>query len=250
MTLDEFRKLPKKDRTYVLIGASSPLSFTLNCRHSRNNPLLYFDGATNRAIRYARNQRSPFIDEQDKEAILEHVAFDDGKILVPKEETLLQEILSVLHPKLGITYKELDFEAMAKEDIQRMNIEEDAIIAARSLDIKTAESILRVCTNSKVDDMNSEEIKRDIRLYARQHPQAFLEAIDDPNLKMEDMVQKMLAQGVLTIKNNKDVHYNLETNKKKIFTIPLGDDAQSAIIKYFLTDDGLETFKILEGKVE
>ena len=211
---------------------------------------MYFDGKVNRALRYARNQKSPFIDEQDKEAILEHVSFDDGKITVPKEETLLQEILSVLHPKLNTTYKELDFEKMAQEDLERMNIEDEAIIQSRSIDVATAESVLRVYTTAKVDNMNSDEIKRDIRLYARQHPAEFLEALQDSDLKMHNVVSKLLSQGILVLKNNKDVHYNLETNKKKLFTVPLNEDVQDAIIKFFLTDEGLEIYKILETKID
>lgn len=251
LSLEDFRKLPPKDRTYTLISDATPLSLTLNCRHSRTNPLLWYDEdkKQQRALRYARNQRSPFIDEQDKEAILEHIVFIDGKLVAKKEDVVLQEIL-FLHPGNGTIFKELDFEQMAKDDLNRMSIEEDAIVEARNIDIATAESILRVYTTAKVDTMTSEEIKRDIRLYARQHPESFLSAINDADLKMNMMVSKMLSQGVLAIKNNKDVHYNLDSNKKKIFTIPLNEEPENAIIKYFMTDEGLETFKLLEGKVE
>jgi len=163
---------------------------------------------------------------------------------------LLQEILSVLHPKLNLIYKELDFEKMAQEDLERMNIEDEAIIQARSIDLATAESVLRVYTTARVDSMNSDEIKRDIRLYARQHPAEFLEALEDSDLKMHNVVSKMLSQGVLVLKNNKDVHYNLETNKKKMFTVPLNEEVQDAIIKFFLTDEGLDIYKILETKID
>ena len=50
---------------YVLKRKTPPLSFMLASRHTRRKPLLYFDGTSNRPLRYARNQKSPFEDEQD-----------------------------------------------------------------------------------------------------------------------------------------------------------------------------------------
>ncbi|NCX26843.1 MAG: GNAT family N-acetyltransferase, partial [Burkholderiaceae bacterium] len=43
--------------------------------------LYHFDGKTNRALRYARNQKSPFEDEQDGNFILEPIVFENGKAI-------------------------------------------------------------------------------------------------------------------------------------------------------------------------
>ena len=73
-----------KDRIYVLKGNTAPLSFMLASRHTRRYPLLHFDNTTqiNRELRYARNQKSPFVDEQDNNAIVEPIVFEDGILAV------------------------------------------------------------------------------------------------------------------------------------------------------------------------
>ena len=61
-----------KDRTYLLIGEHSPLTYTVSSRHTYKYPLLWFDEKTSqqRELRYATNQTSPFVDEQKGEATL------------------------------------------------------------------------------------------------------------------------------------------------------------------------------------
>ena len=69
-----------KTKAYRLKNGQSPLAYMLSSRHSLRSPLLYFDeeAGINRPLRYARNQKSPFEDEQDGNAILEPVVFEDG----------------------------------------------------------------------------------------------------------------------------------------------------------------------------
>ena len=69
-----------KDRFYYLTGNKNPLTFTIPSRHSRRYPLLWFDEEKgyNRELRYATNQRSPFVDEQDGQATLKHIIFTNG----------------------------------------------------------------------------------------------------------------------------------------------------------------------------
>ena len=61
-----------KSKSYRLTRENAPLSLILASRHTQRYPLLYFDEATgvNKPLRYARNQKSPFQDEQDETAIL------------------------------------------------------------------------------------------------------------------------------------------------------------------------------------
>ena len=53
-----------KDRTYYIATGKSPLVYALNSRHSSRKPLLYFDKESGYQIelRYATNQKSPFVD--------------------------------------------------------------------------------------------------------------------------------------------------------------------------------------------
>lgn len=48
-----------KNKIYVLKSKAAPLSFILASRNTHRKPLLHFDGKTNRALRYASNQKKP-----------------------------------------------------------------------------------------------------------------------------------------------------------------------------------------------
>ena len=78
-----------KDRTYVLTGPYSPLTYKIPSRHTTRHSLLWYDekNKEQREIRYATNQNSPFKDEQKGEATLGHIIFRDGSLYVKKEDT-------------------------------------------------------------------------------------------------------------------------------------------------------------------
>jgi len=58
-----------KDRLYELASGKEPLAYTVPTMHSAKSPLLHFDKEKGyqREIRYATNQRSPFVDEQEEQ---------------------------------------------------------------------------------------------------------------------------------------------------------------------------------------
>ena len=241
-----------KDRVYVLKSDSTPLSFMLASRNTRRFPLMYFDEekGVNRSLRYARNQKSPFEDEQDSNAILEPVVFEDGFLRVSKNNPVLQWFLS-LHPGFGKIFEELDTEKDAAQEVYNMDVELDAEVAARDMSIDVAESIARVVMGSNVSRMTSAEIKRDIRLYARRNPVEFLDMLDDPMIKLQSLSQRALDENILTLKNKgRDVYFNLKDNKKKMITVPFEEKPVTAISAYLKTDDGIEVMKMLEKKLK
>ena len=132
-------------KQYRLKTDVAPLAFMLASHNNKRTPLLYFDEelGTNRALRYARNQKSPFEDEQDGNAILEPIMFEDGSLHVPANNPALQEFLR-LHPSNGKAFKEVDTSLDAKVEMDTLNHEVDALIAARDLEIGMVESIARV----------------------------------------------------------------------------------------------------------
>jgi len=76
---------PSVDKVYKLkIG--NPLSYTLASRNHPRFPLMWFDEKKqqNRPLRYAVNQKSPFEDEQDGNAIIEPIVFEDGFLSVQR----------------------------------------------------------------------------------------------------------------------------------------------------------------------
>jgi hypothetical protein len=125
-------------------------------------------------LRYARNQKSPFEDEQDGNFILEPIVFEDGVLIVAKNNPVLQRFME-LHPANGDVFYEFDTEKDASEKIEYLSFELDAQLAAREMNIESAEAVLRVMVGGRVDKMTSQEIRRDIMVYARNNPEEFLD---------------------------------------------------------------------------
>lgn len=239
-----------ENKVYKLTKNAAPLSYMLSTRHSRRKPLLYFDGKINRALRYASNQKSPFEDEQDGNAILEPIVFENGFLSVPKENQVLQHFLSI-HPSNGTVFVEVNKEQDAQGELETMNLEADAILAARSMDISQMEMVARVMLDIDPDRLSSTELRRDMMILAKRYPAVFLEAVEDPEMDMYSKVTLMIQKGILGLRNNgRNVHYNLKNNKKRMMTVPFGEDPKSAIAAYLQSDEGLEVLKLLQSHLE
>ena len=134
-----------KDRVYFLKGNKSPLTLTIPGRHTRKHALLYFDikSGKQREIRYATNQESPLVDEQKGECTMGHIRFLDGTLTVPKEKQNLQKLLSLYHPLKGKIYEEFSAIEEAEDELDILDMQIDALNAAREMDIDQAEAILR-----------------------------------------------------------------------------------------------------------
>jgi hypothetical protein len=246
-------KLESKDRTYLLKGDSAPLTYFILSRDTKRKRLLYFDEeeGVNLTLRYARNQKSPFEHEQDANAILEPIVFEDGVLIVPKTNPVLQEFLHY-HPGNGTEFYEFDSERDAQEDVEYLVSEIDALIAVRELtqnDFNKLEAIARLVLNGNVDTMSSAEIKRDMMLFAKRYPQDFMEVLDDPSLSINNIAFKAISEGYLTFRNGKDIYYNLKDNKKRLLTVPFGEDHIYVLASFLQSNEGLELYKFLEEKI-
>lgn len=240
------------DKVYKLTRNAAPLSFMLATRHTRRFPLLWVDPETgiNRELRYARNQSSPFVDEQDGNAIIEPVIFEDGFLRVPKSNQVLQKFLDV-HPHNGIKFKELDNKKDAQETIENINIELDAMLEARSLSIAQLEALTRVLFQKDPSRISTDEMRRDILVYAKRDPQEFMSVINDPVLKLQATVHKLFEQGFIKYRNkNKEVWFATKTNKTRLCVIPFGEDPIHIVSSYFQSDEGVEALKVLENLMQ
>jgi len=236
------------NKAYRLKKDNSPLTFMLPTRNTKRYPLLWFDEETgvNRPLRYARNQKTPFEDEQDGNAIVEPIIFEDGMLYVPKNNQVLQKFL-YYHPMNGLKYEEINDEKDASEDVEFLNLEVDALIEARQLSIEQLESISAVLFGVDISKISTAEMKRDILVYARNYPEEFLDVVRDPELKLQSKVMMMFDKGIIQFrKNQKEVWYNTTTNKKKLLTVPFGEDGYFTVATYFKSDEGVEALKVLE----
>ena len=239
-----------KDRTYYLKGNKSPLTLTIPGKHTRKHALLYFDEKTGkqREIRYATNQDSPLVDEQKGEATMGHIRFLDGTLSVPKDKQNLQKLLSLYHPLKGKIYEEFSAVAEAEDELDILDMQIDALNAARAIDVDHGEAILRVEIGSKVNSMSSKEIKRDLMLFARQNPALFIELANDDNVQLRNFAIKAVEVGIIKISGDQR-SFTWATNNRKLMNVPFDENPYSAFAAFLKTDEGVEIYKSIDKKL-
>jgi hypothetical protein len=240
-----------KDRVYLITNGDSPLTFTLQSRHSVRYPLLWFNEKTKEQeeIRYATNQNSPLVKEQKGQATLGHIVFVNGILNVPKEKQNLQKLLSIYHPSLNVAYTEFDPTGEAEDELDYIELEMEAMNAAFDMDIDEAEAIVRVEVGSRVNNMSSKEIKRDLLLFAKRNPSLFLELANDDNVQLRNLAIRATESGILKLSQDNRT-FMWGENDRKLMTVPFDENPYSAMAAFFKTDEGMNIFKSVEKKLK
>jgi hypothetical protein len=139
----------------------------------------------------------------------------------------------------------------AMEEVERLSAEVEALVKARELDIDMMESIARVMLGAKVDKMTSAELKRDVLVFAKKDPLGFLDMLADPMLEFQATVAKFFDAGLLRTRNNgRDVYFNMTGNKSKMLTVPYGENPTFIVTSYLQSDEGIETYKLLQRNLQ
>ena len=239
-----------KDRVYYLKGKKSPLTLTIPGKHTRKHALLYFDPATGkqREIRYATNQDSPLVDEQKGECTMGHIRFYDGTLTVKKEQQNLQKLLSIYHPLKGKLYEEFSAKEEAVDQLEILDLQIDALNAARTMDIDQIEAIMRVEVGSKVSQMSSKELKRDLLLFARSNPELFISLANDDNVQLRNVAIVAAENGVIALSQDQRT-FTWGSNGRKLMNVPFDENPYSAMAAWFKTDEGVEVYKSIEKKL-
>ena len=234
-----------RDRVYYLKGGKKPLSKMI-----RSSNIFWFDNEKGyeRELKYCQNQRTPFVDEMKGDQRLDHIIFRNGTLFVEKEKTTLQKLLSLYHPHRDNVYYEYNPVEEAKEQIDLLEMEADAIVIAREMDIEMAEAIMRVEVGSKVSEMSSKELKRDLLVFARRNPSLFLELAADDNVQLRNFGIKATELGI--IKLSRDQRYFLwGSNDRQIMTVPFDEHPYTALAHWFKTDEGMEIYANIEKRL-
>jgi len=234
-----------KDRTYVLKNGLSPLTYKI-----RSSNLLHFDEeqGINRELRYAANQKTLFVDEQDGYARLEHVVFEDGMLVVPRNNPMLQQLLSVYHPDKDTIWEEIDRQQEAANELDMIEAELEALKLVAELDIEHLEAILRTEIGSEVTTMSSKEIKRDCYLFAKNEPALFVEVANDEDIKLRNLANRSVESGLVTLGDDNTV-FKWKSNGKKIMTVPFDEHPYTAFARFLKTDEGVDVMKAIAKKL-
>lgn len=241
-------KLEQKDRIFILKGSQTPIRHMITVKHTSRKPLTYFDGQLNRALRYATNQLTPFMDEQNGVVTLEPITFQNGTLMVPSWNVNLQKFL-LIHPDYNKLFIELDKEKQASEEVESMFTALDAQIAAKDLDINDLEAVARVALKGNISLMTSSELRRDMIIYAKNNPGEFMELINDENLKLRNLAVRAVEMGILHIKDDGRTVTWSSDKRSKIMIAPYGENVYSALAAFFKTDEGLDVLQNITNKL-
>ena len=235
-----------KDRIYYLKDGKKPLS-----RMIKSANIYWFDEEKGyeRELKYCENQRTPFVDEMKGDQRLSHVIFRNGALYVEKTKTVLQKLLSLYHPDRDTIYYEFKPVQEAANEIERLELEADAILAARNMDIDMAEAVMRVELGSKVSEMSSKELKRDLLVFARNNPDLLLELINDDNVQLRNYGIRATELGIIKLSNDQRT-FSWGSNDRKLMTVPFDEHPYSALAAWFKTDEGMEIYSNIEKQLK
>jgi hypothetical protein len=234
-----------KDRTYWLTRKRRPLSYMI-----RSANIHWFDEEKGyeRELKYTSNQRTCFVDEMVGEQRLEHIVFRNGVLIVPKNKVVLQKLLSLYHPQKDKLYYEWKPQAQAASELDVIELEIDALTAARNLDIDLAEAVMRVEKGSNVSNMSSKELKRDLLIFAKKNPALFLELVNDENVVLRNFGIRATEMGILKLSSDQRT-FSWGSNDRKLMNVPFDEHPYSALAAWFKTDEGMEIYSNIEKRL-
>tara|TARA_R110002012_G_scaffold157808_1_gene319069 strand:+ start:23 stop:856 length:834 start_codon:yes stop_codon:yes gene_type:complete len=234
-----------KDRMYYLKGKKKPLS-----RSIRSANIHWFDEEKGyeRELKNTSNQRTMFVDEMKGDQRLEHIVFRSGFLMIPKEKTVLQKLLSLYHPDRDVLYYEDKPVETAKNQLDWLEFEVEALGIAKDMDIDLAEAIMRAEIGSKVNSLSSKELRRDLLLFARSNPRLFIELTTDSNVKLRNFGIKAVEAGIIKISSDQR-YFMWGSNNRKLMTVPFDEHPYSALAAWFKTDEGMEIYSNIEKRM-
>ena len=234
-----------KSRSYLLKGQGKPLSYIIKSAN-----IFWFDEEKGyeRELKYCSNQRTCFVDEMIGDQRLEHIVFRAGVLQVPKEKVVLQKLLSLYHPHRNKLYKEFKPVEEAKTQLDWLEFETEALMAAKNLDIDMAEAVMRAESGSKVSMMSSKELRRDLLLFARKNPQLFLDLVTDENVLLRNFGIKATEMGILKLSQDQRT-FSWGSNDRKLLNVPFDEHPYSALAAWFKTDEGMEIYSNIEKRL-
>ena len=247
----EVKSKPKKDdweikaRTYFLKGGKKPLTYIIK---SANIHWFDEEKGYERELKYCSNQKTCFVDEMKGDQRMEHIIFKAGVLNVPRNKVVLQKLLSLYHPHRNKLFTEWKPVKQASDQIDILELEIKALNAAQQLDIDMAEAVMRVEVGSRVNEMSSKELKRDLLLYAKKNPQLFLDLVNDENVHLRNFGIKATEMGILKLSSDQRT-FIWGSNNRKLMNVPFDEHPYSALAAWFKTDEGMEIFSNIEKRL-
>jgi len=137
---------------------------------------------------------------------------------------------------------------VAEDELEKIEWEIEALNAARNMDIDIAEAIVRVEYGSKVNNLSSKELRRDLLILAKTNPKLFLSLAADENVQLRNFAINAIEQNIITLsQDQRSIHW--ASNDRKLMTVPFDENPYSALAAWFKTDEGVEVFRSIEKRL-
>lgn len=203
---------------------------------------------TVREMRYCPNEPSIWVDEQSSNAKREAIIFRNGKLLVPKEKPNLAAFMDT-HPQNmkngGILFKQMD-EALDAET--KLNKEMDQFEAISMMKNSDIDDLLAVALFFNVNiNRKTSEIKYDLLQIAKNTPSKFIQAFDDPAVKMKALVRQAKDYQIIKVQDDSVRWFD---SNSLIVSVPHGQKPEDIMVRFCLTEKGSSVVDDIEKQLE
>lgn len=203
---------------------------------------------TVREMRYCPNEPSIWVDEQSENAKREAIVFRNGKLVVPREKPNLRRFLDV-HPQNisngGSLFKQMDEAKNAEEKLNEEMNQFEAVAMIKNSDL---DDLLAVALFFNVNiDRKTSEIKYDLLQIAKKTPSKFIQAFDDPSVKMKALVRQAKEYQIINVA--KDSVRWFDSNSM-IVSVPHGQNPEDIMVRFCLTEKGSSVVADIEKQLD
>ena len=205
----------------------------------KSEGIIVFDKQTGnrREMRYCDGESSIWKDEQSDVVVRTPLKIRNGMLVVTTEYPALRKFLD-MHPDNIANGGSLFFKEekvkQAEQEIERDFLSVDAIGKIRS---GSVDELMPVIIRYGVNPNQSvKEVKRDLLIFAKKDPAAFLKHFDDPMVKLQALVKSAIDWGVINTDGNV-VRWTDTGNI--IITAPVGLDPVRVMAEFLTTDQGV-----------
>jgi hypothetical protein len=245
-----------QSKSYRLTDDRSGESFMLKTGKKGNITVFDEVEKIRRAIRHCPNQRSIYMDEQDKYALVQPIIFINGYLEVPANQPMTQKFLDA-HPSNsanssnGGWFEEVNEKLEAKESIQddekRMDVKYAVRAKAKEQDgLHELRAVVAVISGSVEDTylMEADELKNYLYNEIEADVEYFLDENGNVSIFEDDEIQRKyltlraIREGIIK-KNATGRSILWAKDNKVIATAPRSMEIVEYFADYLTTEDGI-----------
>lgn len=244
----------RTNKSYRLMDDRTGTSFLLKVGRDMNLTVYDEKQDVRRAIRHCPNEKTIFIDEQSKHALVEQIIFEYGYLEVPADRPLTQQFLDQHpdnHANGGNWFESVDEEKESQDYVKEEDLKHEirTLIIEKSKEddgVYALEMVASVLTGSlaEVSKMKTAELKRLLYTELEVNPHYFTDdngnitVFDDQEMQRKYLTLRALSDNIIKKSpNGRAMHWSKDN--KKIAAAPVGVDLVEYFAEFLSTDEGI-----------